>query len=127
VPGRITARVPVSDPAARTALVRTEPVDAAVRLLPGKSARVIFGLRSAEPVLTVPRDALVRRPDGTINVWVAERSGDGWTAAPRRVDLGRSFADRIEIREGLEAGQQVVVRGNETLRAGQSIRFVSTR
>jgi RND family efflux transporter MFP subunit len=123
IPGRVTARVPVSDPAARTALVRVEPKDAAVRLLPGKSARVVFHLPSAEPVLTVPRDALVRRPDGTRNVWIAERDGDAWKAAPRRVDLGRLFADLVEIRAGLEPGQHVVLQGNETLRDGQPLKI----
>jgi membrane fusion protein (multidrug efflux system) len=126
VSGRVIARVPVSDPAARTALVRVEPADSAgPPLLPGKSVRVVFRLRSTEPVLTVPRDALVRRPDGTINVWVAERAGDGLIAAQRRVDLGRAFADLVEIRAGLESGQSVVVRGNETLRAGQALQVIS--
>lgn len=126
LPARVTARVPVSDPAARSALVRIEPVDTQARLLPGKSARVVFRLRSATPVLTVPRDALVRRPDGTVNVWIASRStDDAWSASPRRVDLGRTFSDLVEIRSGLEPGQQVVIRGNETLRDGQPVRPVA--
>lgn len=121
--GKITAIVPVSDPAARTALVRIEPVDSTVRLLPGKSARIVFRLQSAEPVLTVPRDALVRRPDGTINVWIADRVDGGWRAAQRRVDLGRTFSGMVEILKGVEAGQTIVLRGNETLREGQSLRI----
>lgn len=122
VPARVVARVPVSDPATRTALVRVEPIDPEVRLLPGKSARVVFRLRSAEPVLTVSRDALVRRPDGTVNVWLAQTEGDGWIAVPRRVDLGRLFSDLVEIRSGVEPGEAVIIRGNETLRDGQAVR-----
>lgn len=123
LPGRVIARVPVSDPTTRTALVRVEPTDDSAPLLPGKSARVLFRLRSAEPLLAVPRDALVRRPDGTVNVWVATREGDAWTASPRRVDLGRAYGDHVEIRDGLEAGRHVIIRGNETLRDGQSVRI----
>jgi RND family efflux transporter MFP subunit len=122
-PGRVSARVPVSDPGTRTALVRVEPTDPTVRLLPGKSARVIFRLRSAEPILTVSRDALVRRPDGTVNVWLAVREGDAWKAFARRVDLGRAYSDLIEIRSGIEPGQLIIIRGNETLREGQVVRF----
>ena len=120
--GRVAARVPVSDPGTRTALIRVEPTDASIQLLPGKSARVIFSLRSAHPILTVSRDALVRRPDGTVNVWIALRDGDAWKAEPRHVDLGRSYSDLVEIRAGLEPGQQVIIRGNETLRDGQAVR-----
>lgn len=121
-PGRVVARVPVSDPGTRAALVRIEPTDTSVRLLPGKSARVIFRLLSPEPVLAIPRDALVRRPDGTVNVWVARSEGAALVASPRRVDLGRAYGDLIEIRAGLEPDQQIIVRGNETLRDGQPIR-----
>jgi multidrug efflux pump subunit AcrA (membrane-fusion protein) len=82
---------------------------------------VEFQLRSEEPVLAVPRDALVRRPDGTVNVWVATRTGEGWRATQRRVEVGRRFASTVEIRTGLEPGDQVVVRGNETLRENQPL------
>ncbi len=125
-PGRVTALVPVTDPAARTALVRVEPTDpAGPPLLPGKSVRVVFRLRSAAPVLTVPRDALVRRPDGTVNVWIATRANGDWTAAQRRVDLGRTYGDLVEIRAGLEPDTAVVQRGNETLREGQALAILN--
>lgn len=124
-PGRITARVPVSNPATRSALVRVEPIDGNPALPPGKSAQVTFHLLSNEPVLAVPRDALVRRADGTVTVWVAQSAGEGWQATARRVDLGRTYSDRIEVLAGLEPGQQVIIRGNETVREGQAIRLVT--
>lgn len=120
--GRVSARVPVSNPDTRTALIRIEPIDATVRLLPGKSARVIFSLRSSQPILTVPRDALVRRPDGTVTVWIAAQNGESWKAVPSRVDLGRTYGDLVEIRSGIAPGQLIIIRGNETLREGQTVR-----
>ncbi len=122
IKGRVAALVPVSDPSTRTALIRVEPTDDSISLLPGKSARVVFSLRSAEPILSVSRDSLVRRPDGTVNIWIAVPDGDTWKAEPRRVDLGRLFTDLVEIRSGIEAGQQIITRGNETLRDGQTVR-----
>lgn len=124
IAGRITARVPVSNPDTRTALVRIEPVDPTVALPPGKSVRVTFHPRSNNAVLTVPRDALIRRADGTVTVMIAQPQGDQFTATASRVDLGRTFSDLVEIRTGLEPGQHVITRGNETVREGQPVRLV---
>lgn len=124
IAGHITARVPVSNPDTRTALVRIEPVDSNIALPPGKSARVIFYPRSGSAVLTVPRDALIRRADGTVTVMIAKPNGDQFIATASRVDLGRTFSDRVEIRAGLEPGQHVITRGNETVREGQPVRLV---
>jgi len=44
------------------------------------------------------------------------------TVSERQVELGRAFDGRIHIRSGLEEGVSVVVRGNESLRPGQSVR-----
>ena len=60
-----------------------------------------------------------------MNVWVANRSSDAWTATMLRVDIGRTFSDQIEVLSGLEPGQQVIIRGNETLRPGQAVRLTA--
>ncbi len=122
--GHITALVPVSNPNTRTALVRIEPLDRDVVIPPGKSVRVTFRIRSDRPVLTVPRDALIRRADGTVNIWIATASGEQWQASVRRVDLGRTYGDQVEILAGLEPGQRVIIRGNETVREGQVVRLI---
>ncbi|MBT5900930.1 MAG: efflux RND transporter periplasmic adaptor subunit [Opitutaceae bacterium] len=124
IAGRITARVPVSNPDTRTALVRIEPIDTNIALPPGKSVRVIFHPQSDQSVLTVPRDALIRRADGTVTVMIAQPDGDQFTATASRVDLGRTFSDQIEILSGLEPGQHVITRGNETVREGQPVRLL---
>ncbi|MCB1105641.1 MAG: efflux RND transporter periplasmic adaptor subunit, partial [Cephaloticoccus sp.] len=121
---RVVALVPVGDVAARTFLARVEPTDpAALTLVPGMAATVEFELLSDEIVLAVPRDALVRRPDGTTNLWLARREGDRWSATQRRIEVGRRFASSVEIRGGVQPGDLVVIRGNETLREGQPIVF----
>jgi RND family efflux transporter MFP subunit len=122
IPGRISALVPVGDESARTFLARVEPTGPKSTLLvAGMAATVEFERLSDEQVVAVPRDALVRRPDGTVNVWLARRDGDGWRATQRRVEPGRRFATAIEIRGGVQAGDLVVIRGNEALREGQPI------
>jgi len=121
LPARILARVPVGDAGARTFLVRVAPREQDARLLAGSSVQVEFQLRTETAVIAIPRDGLMRRPDGTVNVWVAERAGDRWQATQRRVDVGRRFASTVEIADGLQAGERLIVRGNEALREGQLI------
>ncbi|NQV55568.1 MAG: hypothetical protein HQ503_06895, partial [Rhodospirillales bacterium] len=41
---------------------------------------------------------------------------------PARVEIGESFANKFEIKSGLSVGQKIVVRGNELLRPGQTVR-----
>jgi RND family efflux transporter MFP subunit len=126
-PGRVIARVPVNDPAARSFLVRVGLAGddaeqrATRRLIPGMSAIAVFALASAENAVAVPRDALVRADDGSFRVWLVDRSGDTPRVHARAVRVGRSLAARVEVRDGLVAGDVVVVRGNESLREGQAV------
>jgi RND family efflux transporter MFP subunit len=120
--GRIVARVPVGDPTARTFLVRILIEGAAGKLLPGTSATAEIGLAGAQQALAVPRDALLRYPDGTHSVFVLREAEGRTIVEERRVRLGRGGA-QVEILEGIAPADRVVVRGNERLRNGQAVRI----
>ncbi len=120
---RRVALVPVSDPTARTFTLRVRPVGEDIPLTPGMSARAELHLATGERGVVVSRDAVVRYPDGRTTVWVVEEGEDGLTVAERQVALGRAFAGRVHLRRGLDAGERVVVRGNESLRPGQRVRL----
>jgi RND family efflux transporter MFP subunit len=115
--------VPVSDPEARTFLVRAEVSNAEGRLTPGMSVRAVLRIGTNREAEVVPRDALIRYPDGRTIVWVAVVEGDSYVVRERLVKTGLSFDDSVEIVEGLDAGERVVVRGNEALSDGQSVRL----
>jgi RND family efflux transporter MFP subunit len=123
LPARIVARVPVSDASARTFLVRMVVEDPQGQLLPGTSATASISLSGGTESLVLPRDALLRYPDGTYSVFVVKTEGGRSTAQERRVKVGRG-SQRVEILEGLVSGEPVVIRGNETLRNGQAVRVV---
>jgi RND family efflux transporter MFP subunit len=123
LPGRIVARVPVSDPSARTFLVRVVVDEAQGRLLPGTSATAVIGLPGTKRALVIPRDALLRYPDGSFTVFVLRDGPKGTTALERPVKLGGGGA-QIEVLEGIEPADRIVVRGNERLRNGQAVRVV---
>ncbi|MEZ5572587.1 MAG: efflux RND transporter periplasmic adaptor subunit [Halioglobus sp.] len=118
---RIITIVPVTDPGARTFLLRVQAVEADARMKPGMSARAQLSLDTGHPGLTVPRDAILKFPDGRVMVWVINGSGDQATATETRVRTGAEFDGAVEILEGLNTGDRVVVQGNEALKNGQRV------
>jgi len=95
--------------------------DSKARLAPGMSASGVLRLDSGVRGVTVPRDAIIRYPDGRVTVWIAEADGEQAKVRELRVQTGLGFGGRIAITSGLEAGALVVVRGNESLYEGQAV------
>lgn len=116
--GKIATRVPALEPEARSFLIRVTLNDVAAPVAPGMSARVTFALPADASTLSIPRDALLRFPDGSNIVWIVD--GDG-TARRRQVMLEELNGSQALIREGLSPDDRVVIRGNETLREGQAV------
>ncbi len=84
----------------------------------GQTARVTIPTASIREVLAVPRDALVLRGDGT-SVFVIDEDD---TARRVQVRTGIGSGDMIEVHGPVESGDRVVIRGNERLRPGQTVR-----
>ena len=121
---RVHARVPVNDPSARTFLLRLLVHDESGRITPGMSARVRLELPGAAAVTRVPRDALVRYPDGTTTVWTVDQEDGRMLARQREVTLLRLVGDSAELAGELAGASSVVVRGNEALSEGEAVRIV---
>ncbi|MDH5824671.1 efflux RND transporter periplasmic adaptor subunit [Luteimonas sp. RD2P54] len=128
LPARIGARVPVTDPAARTFLLRLLVEQPGGRLLPGASARAEIDLPADAPALAVSRDALLRQPDGGHSLFVVEAGAggdDAGAAGPvvrqRSVRVLRERGDLVAVSGDLQPGERVVVRGNEALEDGQPV------
>lgn len=121
---RVSGIVPVSEMGSRTFLLLTRLATTDIALIPGMSARALLHLDTGSRGVVVPRDALLRYPDGRVSVWQVMQTDGGVRAEERFVSLGRSLGTRIEIRSGIESGAEVVVRGNEGLQSGQLIRVI---
>ena len=125
LPARILATVPVSDPTARTFLIRIL-VDGTERsLLPGTSATAVIRLTGGRSALSVPREAVVRYPDGSHSVFVVASADGADTARERRVTIGADEGADVRILQGLEPGERVVVRGRDALRDGAAVRVAA--
>ena len=125
--GKIDALVPVSDPDARTFLIRTNLETDIVNMTPGMSAQGMLRLNIGRTGVVVPRDAIMRYRDGRVAVWVVSDNSETPTVSEQLVKIGHSFSGKVSIVEGLQAGTTVVVQGNEALKNGQTVRIHSTR
>jgi len=119
--GQIDAVVPVSNPDSRSFMIRVALDNTQVSMTAGMSASAVLRLQHGTQGIVVPRDALLRYPDGRITVWVLKQQGNEMMVEERQVQTGLSFDNKITITSGLQGGEQVVVQGNEALRNGQSV------
>lgn len=87
------------------------------RLAVGQTVRVTVPTADLREVLAVPRDALVLRGDG-IAIFIVDEDN---TARRIQVTTGIGEGEWIEVRGPIQAGDRVVVRGNERLRPGQEV------
>lgn len=115
----VHARVPVSDATARTFLLRLLINDDSGDITPGMSARVELTLERDQPGVRLPRDAVVRYPDGTTTVWIVEDGSH--QAHEHEVAIRRNVGDQVEIDSALPERARVVVRGNEVLSEGETV------
>lgn len=121
-PANIIALVPVSNPQARAFLVRMVVKSDTNKLLPGTSATAVIHLQSdTDPGVIIPRDAILRHPDGGRSVFVIE---DNNTASRRQIRVGRESAEEAVVTQGLSVADRVVVRGNEVLRDNLTVEIV---
>jgi RND family efflux transporter MFP subunit len=124
--GRVAAMVPVKDDVARTFLTRIEWQNGEEKAGPGMSGNATFEIRSGGHVVQVPRDAVVRFPDGGAKVWAIVEDGGRTLVQARDVVLGNALGGTVHVIRGLEGGTRVVVRGNETMRDGQEVEILPT-
>jgi Cu(I)/Ag(I) efflux system membrane fusion protein len=89
----------------RTVRVRLSAANPRGALRPGLYGTAAFASAS-QNVITVPRDAVV---DTGMQQHVFVAAGDRFE--PRAVTVGVQLADRVEIRDGLKEGEQIVAAG----------------
>ncbi|AXS38801.1 efflux RND transporter periplasmic adaptor subunit [Breoghania sp. L-A4] len=151
--GKITGIDPKIDPSSRLVAVQAEFENTDGALRPGQFAFVRVELPEEEGIIALPQTAVVQSLYGTY-VFVADEAkpaadaakpaeaagtGDADTGSEKAADdanklilrqifvkVGRSNEGRIEITEGLKAGEQVVSAGQNRLSAGSPVKIDNT-
>jgi len=120
--GRLVAVVPRADPQARTFPVKVRLQnaleDGRLVLQPGMFAAIHLRVGEPERGLVVSKDALVLGGPAPV-VFIV----DPETATVQRVpvETGIAMDGQVQVKGQLQAGQKVVVRGNERLQPGQKV------
>ncbi len=122
IEGRILRLAPSVDP--RTHTFRAEvDIDNSQRMLrPGMFVEVSIIVERRSDVTVVPREAVTQRAGRSV-VFVL----DGQRVVRRNVSLGLGDDDQVEVLEGVEPGDRIVVRGLETLTDQTRVRVVSAQ
>lgn len=118
----VRAIIPDENPLARTRAVRLTPNfnGNTTRVVPNQSVVIDVPSTDGErQVVAVNKDAIVNQQTGRV-VFVFMNG----RVRPARVEIGEAFANMFEVLSGLTPGQKIVVRGNELLRPGQTVRVV---
>lgn len=109
---------PLVDAASRTVDVRIVLPNPDGELRPGLFGTVLLEQPSNQPVLSVPRSAvLFGGSSQTVLVQIAPGR-----FAPREVTIGRRAGDRVEILDGLAKGEEVVVSANFLIDAESNLK-----
>lgn len=88
----------------------------------GTYIKINFDLGSESPVLQIPKIALV---EGTKNPFVYIVNGA--KAQVRKIAVGREFGENLEVLDGLEEGDEVVVSGQINLAEGSNVEKTSAK
>ena len=118
--GKVSAILPETNADSRTVRVRVELPNPDLRLRPGLTAHVTLNKRSADSVLSVPSEAVIRTGRRSL-VMLAEDAGH---YRPVEVQTGQESAGKTEIIEGLEEGQKVVTSGQFLLDSEASLKGI---
>ena len=116
--GRVASTAGALDPASRTLLTEVRLPNADRALLPGMYAQVRFSVALADPPWLIPASALIVRA-GALHVAVVRPDG---TAHYQKVDVGRDLGSSVEILNGLDGTERLVVNVPDSLREGAPVR-----
>ena len=119
--GRVYAIDPRLDVAGRSLLVRAMVPNRDQRLRPGLFARVTVLLQLKEDALSVPEQAIVPQGESQFVFKIVDGK-----AKLTKVKIGTRRDGRVEIVEGLTAGDQVVTAGQLKIRDGSPVTIVGT-
>jgi membrane fusion protein (multidrug efflux system) len=117
--GKVKLINPRIDVQSGTVKVTVETHDDSLRMKPGMFVEVRIVIGQKNDILVIPRKSVLYKQNKTF-VFVLNQM----KVAQREVTLGLLEEDMVEIIDGLEEGDTIVVVGIESLKDGQSVKVV---
>ena len=107
------------DPNSLTLLAEVDVDNASGKLLPGGYAQVHFDLKESHPPLLIPGNTLIFRAQGT-QVGVVDSDN---VAHLKDIKIGRDFGTKLEVIDGLQASDAVILNPSDSLTDGIKVQI----
>jgi multidrug efflux pump subunit AcrA (membrane-fusion protein) len=117
--GKITLVSPTVDPMTRTASVEISFPNPGHQLRPGMFAEAGIIIREADDAILIPAYAVLEKSDTRKVLTVV-----GGKAMSKRIELGVDQGDLVEVKDGLEVGDTLIVAGHHKISSGDPVRIL---
>ena len=117
--GRVTQISPALDPTSRMFKVKIEASNPDLLLKPGMFVRADIIVQEKGDVIVIPKDIILDRRGRKV-VYVVQRG----IALERRIELGIETSDSVEVTEGLNPEDSLIIEGFETLRNRSRVKVI---
>jgi RND family efflux transporter MFP subunit len=105
------------DPNTRTLLTEVDVPNGSGTLLPGSYAEVHFDVKVTGQRVSLPINALLFRPDGTMAAVV----GSDGRIDLKKITVGRDFGNSLEILQGIDPADRIVINPPDSLEQGEPV------
>jgi RND family efflux transporter MFP subunit len=117
--GKVTQISPALDPTSRMFKIKIEASNPELLLKPGMFVRADIVVQEKTDVIVIPKDIILERR-GRKTVYVVQRG----FAMERRLELGVESSNSVEVVEGLEPEDSLIIEGFETLRNRSRVKVI---
>jgi len=115
--GTVVRTANAIDPNTRTLLTEVDVPNAAGTLLPGAYAQVHFDVKLTGEHLSLPVNALLFRPEGTLAAVVSPDS----RILLKKIIIGRDFGSSVEVLQGIDPMDRIVINPPDALGQGELV------
>jgi RND family efflux transporter MFP subunit len=115
--GQVVRTANSIDPSTRTLLTEVDVPNPSGALLPGSYAEVHFDVKITGQHLSLPVNALLFRPDGTMAAVV----GSDNRINLKKLTIGRDYGNSLEVLQGIDAGDRIVINPPDALEQGELV------
>jgi multidrug efflux pump subunit AcrA (membrane-fusion protein) len=124
--GRIRELSPMVDSVSRTLGMKLDLIDAGTKLKAGMFAGIKIITEKKKGIVKIPVSCVVTRQDEYFVFVVKDDGTEGAHAELRRIVPGMQIDNKLEVVEGLEPGETIVLRGQTLLEDGTRVKIVET-
>ena len=115
--GQVVRTADAVDPNSRTLLTEVDVPNPSGTLLQGEYAEVHFDVQLSGSRLSLPINALLFRPEGTMAAVV----GSDNRLTLKKLSIGRDFGNSVEVLQGIDQRDSVVINPPDSLENGQQV------